>query len=93
MQYTFINGIYYYSDDDYKNIWSVGTNAYEQCGREGDSKILQAITFFEENQINIKKVCVSHVGSSTFFITKDNRVYGCGSDQADQLGLKKRNSS
>ena len=77
-----------YSDDDYKNIWSVGRNDYGQCGREGDGKLLQKIKFFEENQITIKKICVSPVGNSTFFITKDNKVYVCGSNKADKLGLE-----
>ena len=77
-----------YSDDDYKNIWSVGRNTHGQCGRKGNSELFEKITFFEENQINIKKICVSSVGCSTFFITKDNKVYCCGSNKHHKLGLQ-----
>ena len=59
-----------YSDDDYKNVWSVGRNDYGQCGRKGNSELFQKITFFEQNQINIKKICISAVGGCTFFIIK-----------------------
>ena len=79
-----------YSDDDYKNIWSAGSNHHGQCGKKGDSKFLdlEKIIFFEKNQINIKKICVSSVGCSTFFITKDNKLYGCGFNANDELGLE-----
>ena len=72
---------------DHKNVWNVGGNTFGQCGREGeeDRKLPQKITFFEKNQINIRKICVSPVGCSTFFITNDDEVCGCGLNNNDQL--------
>ena len=82
------DGYTIYSDDDYKNIWSVGRNDNGQCGRHGyNSKLPQKITFSEENHINIKKICVSPVGGSTFFITIDNKVYGIQKDGKEKINL------
>ena len=77
-----------FSDDNFENIWCAGYNHRGQCGvGEGvdpDGKLLK-LDYFQRNKIKIKKICVSSVGNSTFFITEDNELYGCG----NQLGFEK----
>ena len=81
-----------YSDHDYKNIWSAGCNESGQCavGPEAGKtlKTLHKLTFFSKNNIPLKTICVSNSGGTTFFITKNNKLYGCGSNDEDQLGLE-----
>ena len=80
-----------YSDDNYENIWSAGYNAYGQCGigEQGKSTLFEfnEITYFKDNNIKIKKICVSPIGGSSFFITTNGNVYGCGDNDTNQLGL------
>ena len=77
-----------FSDDNYENIWGAGYNHRGQCGVGGDivpnGKLIK-LDYFQQNKIKIKKICVSSVGNSTFFITQNNKLYGCG----NQLGFGK----
>ena len=75
------NAFSIYTDDSYTNIWSSGYNASGQCGVTSDSytiKQLEPITAFKENEINIKKICVNTSGDAVFFISDENKLYGCG---------------
>ena len=79
------------SDEEHTNIWSAGDNRVGSCGNtlHGDeSMIYGKISYFEHRNIDIKKICVSPVGYTTFFIIKDNKAYGCGNNCNDQLGLE-----
>ena len=93
-QYTF------FADDKYKHIWCAGYNHRGQLGLGADEDPLNesVITegfdpenqmieynYFKENDIKISKICVSPAGSTTFFMTEDDQIYGCG----NQLGLGK----
>ena len=80
----------FYNDENYKNIWCAGWNSEGQCGM-GQTEILTSFTkfrFFKQNNIQIKKICASLGGADiTFFITTDNKLYGCGCNWQNQLGL------
>ena len=77
-----------YGDNDYSNIWVSGKNDGGQCGIN-DRRIKQLISnnFFKTNQIKIRKVCKNSGGSSTFWITSKNVVYGNGNNGYGQLGI------
>ena len=76
------NAFTIFADDSYENLYSAGYNRYGQCcvGHEEFSiKKITPITFFKENKITIKSILVSNGGNAVFFLTKDNKVYACGS--------------
>ena len=70
-----------FADNDYKNISSIGYNDSGQCcvGHEKSpiSK-LTPITFFNDNNIIIKKICANNGGDAVFFITNEHKLYGAG---------------
>ena len=71
-----------YTDDNYTNLWVTGRNYHGECCIDTkDSKRITTftpITYFKDNHISIKKICLSIVGNTTFFIDDDNRLYACG---------------
>ena len=83
-----------YADDNYKNIWTAGSNYCGECGigytHKRKISTLRSIEYFKINKIQISKICVSIAGSVTFFITNDNKLYGCGSNGNSKLGLNCR---
>ena len=87
-------GYIFYNDKNYENIWCAGRNIEGQCGIGQSFKefltTCTKYTFFKQNGIQIKKICVAVGGAATtFFITTDNKLYGCGYNRQNQLGLDK----
>eukprot|EP01084_Bolivina_argentea_P292921 503721_1 len=77
------------------NYWSSGCNYSGQCGvgtKEQYLPKLTPITYFQQNKITITKVCASHSGSCTFWISDKNKVYGNGSNAHNQLGIEDTNN-
>ena len=76
-----------YNDDTLQNIWSAGANLQRQrcISNETFSIHLTPIDYFKIH--DLKKICASPPGNTTFFITENNIAYGCGWNQADHLGL------
>ena len=84
------------SDNNNENIWCTGYNSTGECGI-GESiystNIYVKLEYFKKNNIKIKKISLSSVAYSTFFITKDNnKLYACGQNDNYQLGLTNVNA-
>ena len=79
----------FYADDNYRNIWFAGISSRGQSGISIEFDILkfEKVTYFKENNIEISNICASPSSDTTFFITKDKAVYGCGNNCGNQLGL------
>ena len=91
------NGYTIYSALNHQIIYSAGSNHHGACG-VGDfqSNVTKhrSIKYFKENNLAIDKICVSPVGTSTFWITTNGKVYGNGSNNNHQLGVSsQRNKS
>ena len=72
-----------FADDGFKNIYSVGYNSFGQCSLATDKyefsiNKITPITFFKDNNITIKNICTNHGGDAVFYITTDDKLYGCG---------------
>ena len=85
-----------YSDDNYQNIWSAGNTSNQCCSQNKlkNQKVIKTylpITYFQDNQIKIKKICVSLGGKCTYFISDDDKLYGCGRNEHYEMGLASKN--
>ena len=72
---------YIFSDNHFRKIWSAGYNGGGQCGVGKKDEIISTytrITYFEQNKINIQKICSTKFGFSTYFISDKGELYGCG---------------
>ena len=70
-------------------IWSVGNDSWGQLGLDKNNHNgLNPITRFKENKINIKKICINPMGSTSFFITTEGDVWACGSNSHGQFKSK-----
>eukprot|EP01084_Bolivina_argentea_P116155 206433_1 len=93
-----ISGFQYsiYCDITNNKYWSAGINDSGSCGCANSmmSKILTLteIKYFQEHQINIKKVCASPTGYTTFWIDDGNNLYGCGRNTNNELGVDIKSS-
>ena len=79
-----------YTGNNNKILCAAGTNHHGACGVNNlKSNVIKQtqITYFEENDINITKICVTPTGSTTFWITDDYKIYGNGLNDKYQLGL------
>eukprot|EP01084_Bolivina_argentea_P207333 353753_1 len=80
-----------YSNDNLDAIWSSGDNKYNQCGvaspESGTSFRFPQITYFNQHQIKIKKICCSMNAYTVYFITSDNKVYGVGDNYYNTRGI------
>eukprot|EP01084_Bolivina_argentea_P123346 218581_1 len=65
---------------------SDGTSQSVESGKKLRLKF-SSINYFCDNEIKIKKVCLSVNGCCTFWITEDNKVYGHGKNNENQLGI------
>ena len=82
-----------YTDDQFNNILVSGHNKYGQLGVNTNGEnitTLTPLTFFKDNNIKIKNIFVSITAYTTFFLTTDNKVYGCGANTDDDLGLENK---
>ena len=82
-----------YTDDEFNNILVAGRNKYGQLGLNTNGEpitTLTPLTFFKDKNIKIKKICVSINASTTFFMTTNNEIYGCGENNFDKLGLENK---
>ena len=71
-----------------------GWNYEGQCGMGEsimDVQTLTKFTHFEKLNVDIKQICASFGCDLTFFTTKDNKLYGCGWNLRNELGLQKMN--
>ena len=70
-----------YSDAQYAKLFAAGNNSFGQCGtstKEQSVDKLSSITFFNQNNIIINKICINSAGYSSFFISNQGKLYGCG---------------
>ena len=88
------NSFTFYTSNDFTNIIVAGGNYTGACAipinkgdNDNDTDILQftPVTFFNDNNIKINKICVNPSADSSFFITSDDKLYGCGRNQNHQL--------
>jgi len=89
-------GFQYTIYHDKKNgiYWSAGYNSYGQCGhdtlqqanQEWITKFKQ-MKFFQQHQLEVKKVCCNISGSCSFWITQQNTIYAHGRNELYQLGV------
>ena len=76
----------FYTDDNHENIWFAGDNEYNQSGITNCNRLkfittFEKLSYFKDNNIEICNICVSTSSSnSTFFLTKNKELYGCGSN-------------
>ncbi len=70
-----------YTDDNYDNLWSAGYNARGSCGIGSNKDRLLGLE-------SIKHIFVINTGYGSFFISEDNKLYGCGRNTGSQLGVK-----
>eukprot|EP01084_Bolivina_argentea_P036328 67225_1 len=64
--------------DQNNNIWCTGSNQHGQLVQN---------QYFSDNNINIKSIMTNPETSSTFFLSQKNKLYACGSNEFNQLGL------
>ena len=84
------------TEDELNNILVAGSNICGQLGINTNGKFittLTPLTFFKDKNIKIKKIFVSIQALSTFFLTTDNKIYGCGANTDDDLGLENKTES
>ena len=75
-----------YSDDNHKKLFAAGFKDYEWATNSANNcTLFQRITYFEENQINVKKTCVSMAEGCIFFITDQGQLYGYWDDRNQGL--------
>ena len=69
------------------NYFAAGDNEYGQCGLENHYPMtkLESLDHFDKKKIEIKTVCTNVTSTKTFWITKNNMIYGHG--QNEQLCL------
>ena len=88
---TYSNTIY--TDDEFNNILVAGNNKFGQLEINTDGEnitTLTPLTFFNDRNIKLKQIFVSITGLQTFFLTTDNKIYGCGANELDGLGLENK---
>ena len=79
--------------DDKQNYWFAGNNKHLQSAfpEKGIAPYFyeefKPITYFKDNNITIKKICVSISSLSVFWITDKNKVYANGSNERKELGI------
>eukprot|EP01083_Nonionella_stella_P082502 227708_1 len=79
-----------YAEAKNKKYWSCGYNSFGELGIGSSDEWLnkpKQITFFKQNKLKIKKLCVNVCGSGAFWITHGNTVYGHGRNDSYQLGV------
>ena len=81
------NAFTYYTNKDHTNIMVAGNNFTGACGVNIEDNIdkLTPLTFFNDNNIKIKSIHTNAAAESTFFISEDDKLYGCGRNENDQL--------
>ena len=85
-----------WTDHQYDNLWASGFSEEGQCaiGKiSRDIQTIQPITYFQQNKIKIKKICVNMGGTCTFFISHQGKLYGCGANSDGKLGLEMDNKN
>ena len=81
-----INAFTIYTDQDMNNIWITRFNSsiLSPSNPISESQILtEKITFFNNNNIKIKKICGNINSHPVFFITNKNELYAYGYNQKD----------
>ena len=83
-----------FSNVDHSKLWGAGSGESGQLGIGNDDDMdihetyeCTPITYFEQNKINIIKICANACGNCTFFISDKYELYGCGSDYNGENGL------
>ena len=78
-----------FANNEQHKYWSCGYNQYGQCAVDNNliKSELKKISFFNYNHIKINKVCTNQAGYATFWITKNNELYGNGCAEDFCLGL------
>ena len=76
--------MYLFNDYD---IFGWGDNTFKQLGIDRGKSIKEPIeiTFFKEN--NIKVISIKCGETHTMFLTSENKIYVCGTNEHGQLGL------
>ena len=80
----------FYSDKHHKNMFVSGNNQSFTNINDHPSIFnysLDAITWFNDHALKIKKICTNHVSLSTFWITTTNEIYANGINHNGELGL------
>eukprot|EP01084_Bolivina_argentea_P207837 354521_1 len=78
--------------DNNGNYFAAGNNSHGECSVGKQHKFittLSTIPMFQNKQIRIKNVFTSITGSTTFWLTHHNQIYGSGWNNQFQLGIKK----
>eukprot|EP01084_Bolivina_argentea_P255458 429672_1 len=84
------NAFTIYTSNDNKIIYASGSNYHGACGINNlKPNVIKhtKVKYFNENNINIKRICLSSCSSCTFWLTDDHKVYGNGLNDKFQLGL------
>eukprot|EP01084_Bolivina_argentea_P002892 5382_1 len=98
------NGYTIYCNHEKQEYYACGNNRQGQCGIDGikiklgnneylkpakiDNLSFSAINYFKHNRIRIKKVCTNVVGSCTFWISENNKLYANGDSCGYKLGTE-----
>eukprot|EP01084_Bolivina_argentea_P156205 272210_1 len=81
--------------DDKNNYFAAGSNRDGQLGLGMCSKQeleFKQIKYFKNNNVKIKKVFASNYGWTTFWLTENDEIYGCGHNRFANLGLGDKNA-
>ena len=73
-----------FSNDNNTKLLAAGNNGKGQLGIgnfETQIGKAQPITYFNKNDIEIKKICQNSTGIATYFISNKGQLYGCGKDE------------
>eukprot|EP01084_Bolivina_argentea_P036327 67223_1 len=76
--------------DQNNSIWCVGWNSFGQLGLGHRSRVKERLVqnkYFSNNNINIKSILTNTTCHSTFFVSQTNKLYACGINNANQLGI------
>eukprot|EP01083_Nonionella_stella_P074223 201270_1 len=78
-----------YSGNYHKDIYAIGGNKNGECAVGHDNEITESeqITYFMDNDINIKTICTNICSNTTFWISTTNNIYATGCNEYDQLGV------
>ena len=84
--------IYHHYTKEYQEIWMTGKNDYGQCATNDFEPLkhdgFHCITYFEDRNIKIRKICAKTTGDyNVFWITDKNQVYANGANWCWQFGI------
>lgn len=86
------NNFVIYCDDAYENIYFAGSNADGRClDNYHHYSTFYHVTFFNEQNIKIKKICVNNCSNTVFWITDDGTIYANGNNTLYQMGIRNDN--